>query len=403
MEISAAMRSLRSLSLFGESGATDPALARRIASDLFPIRQMIRERIPGPMVRWVQTIKQRSGAGAVRPDRRRSPIVAGGPAPHQSYFQRASLDRRLVFPPRWAPKQPRISVVIPAFNAQRYLAEAVESVLQQSYSNFECLVIDDGSTDRTREILAELALRDGRVKPIRIEHSGIVKALNVGVEAAQGELIARMDADDVCMPERFARQVEYLDQHPECVAVGSAVMLVDPFGSDLWEIQVHAEHDQIDASLLKGDGWALFHPSAVLRRQAILDVGGYRRAYQWAEDMDLFLRLSEIGRLANLPDVLLRYRQHFASVNRTKLDVQRDRSAQVVAEAYQRRRQTMPVGFQLRSASQLTPYDQVQAWCRHALTTGNFYAARRHALAALRVKPLRYDSWRLVYHAMGGH
>ena len=320
----------------------------------------------------------------------------------QVYGSVARADQRHALPSHPAPSNPRVSVVIPAYNAQRYLFESIHSVLSQTYEDFECIVVDDGSTDRTPGILAELALRDARVKPLRIRHSGIVEALNAGVNAANGELIARMDADDVCLPERFQKQVDYLDQHPECIAVGSEVMLVDPFGSTLWKIEVKTEHDQIDADLLSGDGWAMFHPTTMLRRKGIIDVGGYRPQYQWAEDMDLFLRLAEIGRLANLPEVLLRYRQHFASVNRTKLEIQRHRSERVIIEAYRRRGKAMPAGFQLHMTPQLTRYEQVRAWCQRALMTGNAYAARRHALAALRFEPLRYDSWSLIYHAVAG-
>ncbi|HSU67152.1 MAG TPA: glycosyltransferase, partial [Tepidisphaeraceae bacterium] len=264
----------------------------------------------------------------------------------------------------------------------------------------ECIVVDDGSTDRTPVILGELAAKDARVKPLRIRHSGIVEALNAGVNAATGEIIARMDADDICLPFRFQKQIDYLDQHPECVAVGTEVMLVDPFGSPLWRIEVKAEHEHIDVNLLSGDGWAMFHPTTMLRKKAVLEVGGYRAQYQWAEDMDLFLRLAEVGRLANIQEVMLHYRQHFASVNRTKLEIQRHRSERVIIEAYRRRGLTMPANFQLHMTPQLTRYEQVRAWGQRALMTGNVAAARRHALAALRFEPLRYDSWSLIYHAV---
>jgi len=138
-----------------------------------------------------------------------------------------------------------------------------------------------------RRFCETLPLPTGRVRPIRISHAGIVQALNVGVRAARGKLIARMDADDLCYPDRFERQLRFLDEYPKCVAVGSAVMLVDPYNSTLWKIDVKTQHADIDADLLTQ--WLGAVPShRILSRQAILDVGGYRAEYQWAEDLDLF-------------------------------------------------------------------------------------------------------------------
>jgi len=312
------------------------------------------------------------------------------------------LWRRKAYPPSYvapAPR-PRISVIIPAYNAQRYLAEAVESVLTQTFTDFECVVVDDGSTDRTQPILHELGQRDGRLRSIRIPHGGIVEALNAGVNEARGDLIARMDADDVCLPRRLARQLRYMDDHPECVALGTAVMLVDPYGSTLWEIGVKPEHEQIDADLLKGNGWALFHPTALLRKAPMLAVGGYRPEYQWSEDIDLFLRLAEVGRLANLTEPLLHYRQHFASVNRNKVELQLRRNERLLAEAYQRRGRPLPADFRLDPPFQLAPREQILAWGRRAIINGNLRVARKHALQALRAGPLRQDSWSLVYHSV---
>jgi glycosyltransferase involved in cell wall biosynthesis len=291
---------------------------------------------------------------------------------------------------------------MPAYNAERYLHEAVASVLTQSFEDFECIIVDDGSIDHTPSYLAELSERDGRIRPIRIAHGGIVEALNAGVREARGELLARMDADDICLPNRLEKQVRYLDGHPECVAVGSTVMLVDPFNSALGEIPVKNDHEQIEADLLRGNGWAIFHPTAVIRTDVLRQIGGYRREYQWSEDIDLFLRLAEHGKLANLPEPLLRYRQHFSSVNRTKLELQRNRSERVLAEAYARRGLPVPPRFNIDLGPQLTRYQQTLAWGKHALQLRSLRAARLHAFAALRIEPLRYESWSFAYHALAG-
>jgi hypothetical protein len=196
--------------------------------------------------------------------------------------------------------------------------------------------------------------------------------------------------------------VQFLEQHPDVIAVGSKVLLVDPYNSPLWEIDVHSDHAAIEKELLRGNGWALFHPTALIRRTAIDKVGLYRPEYQWSEDIDLFLRLAEVGQLANLPKPLLRYRQHFSSVNRTKLELQSRRVERLLAEAYRRRGMALPEDFRFEPNAPLPPFEQVRAWGRRAIINGNFRAARRHALAAMRFAPLNYDSWSLMYHAVSG-
>lgn len=301
-----------------------------------------------------------------------------------------------------AARDPLVSVVIPAFNAERYLQQAVESVLAQSFKDFECIVVDDGSTDRTARILAELAQRDARVLPLRVEHCGIVGALNAGLKAARGRLVARMDADDLCLPQRFEKQVRYLDDHPDCVALGTRVMLVDPYGSPLWEIDIHTTHEEIDDALLQANGWAIFHPSVMMRRDPVLDVGGYRQEYQWSEDIDLFLRLAEVGRLANLPTTHLYYRQHLASVNRMKTQEQVRTNERLLAEVFRRRGIPLPQDLRVQPPPLLNRYDQYHAWGRRALINRNYRVARHHALAAVRERPFERASWSLMYHAAIG-
>ena len=301
---------------------------------------------------------------------------------------------------RLGTKEPRVSIIIPAYNAQKYIVESVESMLVQTFTDFECIVVDDGSTDRTGQLLAMLAGRDSRVRILHVPHGGIVEALNAGIDEARGDLVARMDADDVALPARLEEQVRYMDAHAEVVALGSKVMLVDPYNSPLWEIEVRTEHKDIDAELMAGNGWALFHPTSIIRKKALVQVGKYRPEYQWSEDIDLFLRLAEVGKLANLPTSTLRYRQHYASVNRTKLELQVKRVERLIADAYRRRGMTLPKDFHYKPAGQLQPHEQFCAWGRRALLNRNFKAARRHAIATVRFAPTMYDSWSLLLHAL---
>jgi len=317
---------------------------------------------------------------------------------------RRALPTTDLLPPRRTAvvNSPRVSVIIPAYNAERYLLEAVSSTLCQSYDDFECLIVDDGSIDRTPALLEELAQRDARIKPIRIPHGGIVEALNAGLCEARGDLIARMDADDICMPDRFQKQIQYLDAHPECVAVGSGVILVDPFNAEIQQVSVSEDHGRIDADLLRGHGTAIFHPAAMIRKSALLAVGGYRPEFQWSEDIDVFLRLAEKGKLANLPEPLVRIRQHFSSVSKNKIDLQRRRRTRLLGEAYRRRGLAAPAEINVNSQNHLSRYEQLLEWGRNAVATRNLAAARRHAYAAVRSKPLKLDSWGLAYHALAG-
>ena len=298
---------------------------------------------------------------------------------------------------------PQVSVVMPVFNAQRYLAEAVESILAQTWRDFEFVIVDDGSTDRSPKLLERYAVRDSRIKLIRRPNTGIVGALNDGIAAASGELIARMDADDVALPQRLEKQVAYLAQHPEVVALGSRVTGVDPYGCVLFHSEHKLAHEEIDAELLRGVGWAIVHPAAMLRRAAVAAIGGYRPQFQWVEDLDLFLRLGETGKLANLPEALLRYRQHTESINRTRSAEQARLADACVREAYRRRGGEPPPGWKFVPKAKPARDVQLRTWAWMAMKDGNVPVARKHAVELWKTAPLSVESWRTLLCAMRGH
>ena len=231
---------------------------------------------------------------------------------------------------------PTVSVLMPVYNAARYLAEAVESILSQTFADFEFLIIDDGSTDGSRAILEGYAARDPRVRVLSRPNTGHAVALNELLGLARGELVARMDADDVAFRERLLRQVDYLRAHPDVVCVGTAVRFIDEAGRFLREGHPGMENEEIQERALAGD-CALNHPSVMMRRAAVEAVGGYHPEFQPAEDLDLWLRLGELGCLTNLPDVLMQYRQHTASFSEQHQRLQLERSAAAVLEACRRR------------------------------------------------------------------
>jgi glycosyltransferase involved in cell wall biosynthesis len=292
---------------------------------------------------------------------------------------------------------------MPVYDAAKYVASAVASILGQTFADFEFLIYDDGSTDGSLEILEGYARRDARIQLYRKHHAGHVLWLREGTRESSAPYIARMDADDLARPTRLREQLAYLERHPECSAVGARVLRIDPDGRPIREADVPLHHAGIEQALLAGRGEALPHPAVMLRRDALLAAGGYRPEYEPAEDLDLFLRLAERGRLANLPHVLLDYRQHVSKTSSLRALEQRRMVARILDEA--RARRGIPLAGAAEPpalASQASAVDYWCEWIRQAVAGGNLETARRHAFAVLREQPLRPRSWQLLVRAALG-
>lgn len=199
----------------------------------------------------------------------------------------------------------RISVLLPVHNGEQYTGEAVRSVLGQTFTDFELLVIDDGSTDRTPEILAGFA--DPRLRVIRLpENAGLVAALNLGILESQSEFVARMDADDISLPRRFERQVAFLDSHPTVAVCGTWIR---EFGVRRHAHRLPVQPDQIRARLFFR--WAMAHPTLMMRRGFLESHAiRYSAEFPHTEDLELLLRAADLTNLANIPEILLLYRAH---------------------------------------------------------------------------------------------
>ena len=299
-------------------------------------------------------------------------------------------------------KIPTISVLMPVYNTERYLKQAMESVLAQSFEDFEFLILDDGSTDHSVNVIRHFAEHDDRIRFFPLEHRGYVSLLRRGLNHCRGEFVARMDSDDICMPDRFEKQINFMRANLEVVACGSRITVVDPFGSPVDQPQHKLTHEDIEQELLNGVGWAMVHPVVMMRREAVMKVGGYRDDLAVSEDLDLFLRLAEHGKVANLPEVLLHYRQHLHSVNYTKYDQQKAVKRQIVGDAYKRRGMQMPAGWSFRERKILPHAEQYRRWGWAAMRNKNVPVARKHAWAALQKAPLSIDSWRLTVCAIRG-
>jgi hypothetical protein len=210
---------------------------------------------------------------------------------------------------------PRVSVALTAYNAQKFLAETIESVLAQDFAEFEFLLLDDGSTDRTAEIANSYAARDTRIRVISRENRGMPASLNQLFAEAHAPLVARLDADDVCEPTRFSQQVAFLDEHPDHGIVGSQASAIDEAGKRVPRLDapVPCAHEDIVAALPLYSPF--YHPAVMVRRDLVIAAGGYRDCFRDTEDYDLWLRLSERTRMANLPEPLLNYRWHLGQTS----------------------------------------------------------------------------------------
>ena len=220
-----------------------------------------------------------------------------------------------------AENDPVVSVVMSVHNGERFLREAVESILGQSFRDFEFITIDDGSTDCTAAILSSYQRNDPRVRVYHQENRGLIESLNRGCGVARGKYIARMDADDVAVRDRLMRQVDFMETHREIAVLGGAVEVINAAGESLATYRNPAKDDEIKSELLQG-GCPLWHPAVLMRSHVFRSVGGYRRNVVDAEDLDLWLRIADHYQLGNLEAIVLRYRRHDAQVSVRKFKQQ---------------------------------------------------------------------------------
>jgi glycosyltransferase involved in cell wall biosynthesis len=209
--------------------------------------------------------------------------------------------------------QPLVSVIIPIYKAEDYIVEALRSVMDQTYKNLEIILINDQSPDRSIQLAEELAANDPRVQIVENRYEkGIVGALNTGLELATGELIARMDGDDVCFPDRIERQVKFMDEHPEIAVSSGSVEVIGKHSGLKFEYPTDPEVAAIYPLLNS----PLAHPATILRADFFQEHSlRYDYEYQYGEDIDLWQRVLDAGgQIGNLAEVILKYRTHNTNV-----------------------------------------------------------------------------------------
>jgi len=300
-------------------------------------------------------------------------------------------------------KIPSISVLMPVYNAERYLADAVNSILKQTFTDFELIIINDGSTDESLNILQTYAQQDDRIRLVSRENRGLVETLNEGLNLCNAPLIARMDADDISLPERFYEQISFLNKHPQCVLVGSRVIIIDADNDEICEMGDYFDHKDIDNGLLNGKGQLVYHPSVMFTKEAIVKVGGYRNAYPQVEDLDLFIRLAEIGELANIKYPLLKYREHFNKVGYVFREQQSKQIRDVLKSAHSRRGLKSKENINSFSFNVVNKASRFNVWSWWALKAGNLKTAKKYARKSFWLSPFSLDTWRLIYCVMRGY
>lgn len=206
-----------------------------------------------------------------------------------------------------------IDIVMPVFNCERFIADSIKSVIAQSLTDWRLIIVDDMSTDKTAQIIDSFMSKDRRILILKGDHRGVASAINLGLTKVTAEYVARLDGDDIALPERLQVQHEFMLRNPDVIVVGSGATLIDEQNRRLRQRHVPIGWEHI-RDLLKTRN-CLCHPTVLIRTTALRQVGGYRDKFRTSQDYDLWLRLSEIGRIENLPQSLLLYRRHSSQIS----------------------------------------------------------------------------------------
>jgi glycosyltransferase involved in cell wall biosynthesis len=215
---------------------------------------------------------------------------------------------------------PQLSVLMPVYNASAFLQDAIQSVLDQTFIDFEFIIMNDGSTDDSEKII--LSFQDKRIRYIKNDANlKLIKTLNLGFTLALGKYIARIDADDICLPNRFEKQIAFLEIHPEIGVLGSSASIIDEHNQVIGNCIYPNDHDVIALDLVRYN--PMIHPSvmmrtSILKEQTIL----FDEHFVHAEDYELWTRLITKTRFANLPEKLLLYRKHSSQISSVHTDEQ---------------------------------------------------------------------------------
>lgn len=296
---------------------------------------------------------------------------------------------------------PAVSVIMSVFDGERYLRESINSILTQTFQDFEFIIIDDGSHDNTPGILA--SVNDDRIKVIRNDqNSGLAVALNEALSIAGAGFIARQDADDISFPERLERQVSFLHAHPNAGVVAVTTEWIDKEGEKIsvWRQPV----DNLDIQETLMQYCCLIHGSTMMRKEAVNEVQGYNAGMRTGQDYDLWLRIAETWDIYSLPEILYAHRRHEGMVSLVESDEQKKNASEALQQAVQRRiryssqllrRDDSKLPDRLRSMERSATAERFVCWSA-GMRQMNRTTAFRFLLTALSIAPFNRHAWRYV-------
>lgn len=289
-------------------------------------------------------------------------------------------------------RPPTVSVIMSVYNGETYLKDAVDSVLGQTYGDLEFIVINDGSEDKTADILASYG--DCRMHVVHQENRGLTKALNVALKHARGRYVARQDADDISAPDRLGKQVSFMESRQDVALAGSWALLIDEEGDVIGRLRYVTEPADICERIVNENPYA--HGSIIARREALDEVGGYREKFRYAQDYDLLLRMSERRKIANIPEELY-YLRHRA--DRVSIEKQGEQMAfaELARELAKKRRKGqadelekgIAIETLMKSGHEIDRFHYEKLTIYFCMREGNLKKARKAIIRMLKANPLQ--------------
>ncbi len=297
---------------------------------------------------------------------------------------------------------PAVSVLMPVFNPARYIRQSLDSILNQTFQDFEIVVVDDGSTDGSSRIIEEYAQGDARVRFHRYPRRGLVPARNATLALARAPLVACLDHDDVALPRRLELQVAFLRAHPEVVCVGGSAEMIDEADRFLTTLYPPCDDATIQKLLVQGH-CAIFNSASMFRREAAMASGGYDERAPFSQDLDMWLRLGEVGKIANLPEPVLRYRLHSGGVSELHVREQNECARGACERAWARRgvQGAFKSGHPWRpSADRESQHEFSLLYGWWAFGSGEKKTAVHYSRKAIAALPWKIDGWKLLACAL---
>lgn len=290
---------------------------------------------------------------------------------------------------------PKVSVVMAVYNGDAYLGDAIQSILSQSFTDFEFVIIDDGSTDKSADIIR--SYDDSRIRLFQQENRGLPASLNRGIDLSRAEYIARMDADDISESVRLDRQIRYMDNNTNCVALGTWGLMIDQDGLPLQKMKMPLQRETIWQELQHGAS-PFIHGSIMFRKNAVLECGGYDDRMITAQDWHLWTKMYQVGKMTNLSDILYRHRLSPEAI--TTMTPQMGKLKRAVLEKYletgkMTSENAESLRFLKKDLSQREKNALYHIRVGKALIEGNWepLLARQHFWQSIRLMPYNYISW----------